>query len=187
METHKHIYWKQPFEDHSSDEIVPSPLNHPTENSGEIDSEPDHENEEELFVPPPAKRRSASSDIFSLFTNCGDSESRSDVSARTETVDNIEALAAKEIDHYSSEIIYNYESAGSKFDFDVLNWWHTKEKKYPLLSSLAKLYLAIPATSAPSERLFSGATNTVTDKRSRIAPETLHGVLFLRSNCDLMK
>ena len=38
---------------------------------------------------------------------------------------------------------------------DVLMWWKFNSKKYPNLSRMARDYLAIPGTSASSERLFS--------------------------------
>ncbi|PLW29704.1 hypothetical protein PCANC_20188 [Puccinia coronata f. sp. avenae] len=35
---------------------------------------------------------------------------------------------------------------------DVLEYWRIKTSIYPLLAGMARCYLAIPATSAPSER-----------------------------------
>ncbi len=50
-------------------------------------------------------------------------------------------------------------------DLDVLNWWKVYQDRLPLLASLARQYLCIPATSAPSERLFSTAGNNMTFSR----------------------
>lgn len=49
-------------------------------------------------------------------------------------------------------------------NMDPMPWWKSREGKYPTLGVLAKKYLAIPATSTSSERLFSAAGNIVTSK-----------------------
>ena len=46
---------------------------------------------------------------------------------------------------------------------------------------MARDYHAIPATSAPSERVFSMAGNLVSKKRTRISSENVRYVLCLRS------
>ena len=38
---------------------------------------------------------------------------------------------------------------------DVMEWWSDNEEKFPNIAKLARKYLAIPASSAPSERVFS--------------------------------
>ena len=43
-------------------------------------------------------------------------------------------------------------TAASSFG-DPLEWWKKDQSKYPYLARLACLYLAVPATSAPSERI----------------------------------
>jgi hypothetical protein len=43
-------------------------------------------------------------------------------------------------------------TADSSFD-DPLEWWKKNQLKYPYLARLAYFYLAVPATSAPSERI----------------------------------
>ena len=48
---------------------------------------------------------------------------------------------------------------------DVLTWWKLHKDKLPILAELARAYLCIPATSAPSERLFSTAGNNMTFSR----------------------
>jgi hypothetical protein len=46
---------------------------------------------------------------------------------------------------------------------------------------MARDFQAIPATSSPSERVFSYAGNLITKKRTRIASENVRYVLCLRS------
>ena len=64
-------------------------------------------------------------------------------------------------------------TAAVAFDIDQL---------YPALAQMARKYLAIPATAASSERLFSLAGNTVTDKRSRLTDENAENFIFPHSN-----
>ena len=53
-------------------------------------------------------------------------------------------------------------------DVDILRWWKVHEGVLPLLSKLVRKVLAIPASSAKSERVFSVGGNMVTVKRSRL-------------------
>lgn len=65
---------------------------------------------------------------------------------------------------------------------DVLSWWSTQGQTFPRLSKLARTILPIPATSAPSERIFSTAGLTVNAKRSSLAPSTVDKVVFVHEN-----
>jgi len=53
---------------------------------------------------------------------------------------------------------------------DPLDWWRRKETEFPVLAELAKLHLAIPASQASCERLFSIMKNDITDHRTRLDP-----------------
>ncbi len=57
-----------------------------------------------------------------------------------------------------------------------------KKSKYLILAKLAKIYLAVPATSTPSERLFSDARNLFTSKRSRVNAKLFKHMMFLKRN-----
>jgi len=46
---------------------------------------------------------------------------------------------------------------------------------------MARRYLAIPATSAPVERVFSIRGNIVTKSRNRLDPETVKKTVLLKS------
>ena len=47
---------------------------------------------------------------------------------------------------------------------DPLTWWKFHETSFPIISKLARKYLAIPASTAPSERVFSTAKNILQKK-----------------------
>lgn len=62
-----------------------------------------------------------------------------------------------------------------------LQYWQTLKDVYPTLYKIAKQYLAVVATSVPSERLFSKAGLIKSDIRSRLKPTRLNALLFLQS------
>ena len=63
----------------------------------------------------------------------------------------------------------------------LLSWWKSNFKIYPNLSKMARDYLAIPATSAASERLFSSGKHLITDYRNSLCPETIQACQCLKS------
>ena len=62
---------------------------------------------------------------------------------------------------------------GKEVHTNPLSWWKLKESKYPILSSIARRILCVPATSAPSERLFSYAGLTISNHRNRLLPDNV--------------
>ncbi len=56
---------------------------------------------------------------------------------------------------------------------DILKWWRAHKDIYPNLSKMARDYLAIPGTSAASERLFSIGRTLITDTRNSLHEDTI--------------
>ncbi|XP_076836729.1 E3 SUMO-protein ligase ZBED1-like [Brachyhypopomus gauderio] len=67
-------------------------------------------------------------------------------------------------------------------DANPLKWWKEHAVTYPALSCLAKKYLCVPATSSPSERIFSCSGNIVTCHRASLKPDTVDRLVFLAQN-----
>ena len=65
---------------------------------------------------------------------------------------------------------------------DPLRWWNNNKDKFPLVAKLARKYLAMQVSAAASERVWSLAGNVESKKRMSLDPETLHQVLFIKSN-----
>jgi hypothetical protein len=63
-----------------------------------------------------------------------------------------------------------------------LQWWKVNVSRYPYLWRLAKRLFCIPATSAPSERVFSAASNIINKKRARLTPSNASLLMFSRGN-----
>ena len=61
---------------------------------------------------------------------------------------------------------------------DVMKWWAAREKMFPTLAMCAKKYLCVPASSVPSERVFSLAGNIVSKKRACLKPENVDMLIF---------
>ncbi|KAI7949673.1 hypothetical protein MJO28_008494 [Puccinia striiformis f. sp. tritici] len=62
----------------------------------------------------------------------------------------------------------------------ILEYWHRKQDIYPSLSAMAKCFLAIPATSASSERVFSKSKTIVGPQRASLSATSIEHTLCLK-------
>jgi zinc finger BED domain-containing protein 1 (E3 SUMO-protein ligase ZBED1) len=69
--------------------------------------------------------------------------------------------------------------------FTPLSFWKLRHMEFPTLAKLARKYLAMQASSAAIERVFSTGSNTVTKKRSRLAKDSIEDLIMLHDNKDL--
>ena len=68
-----------------------------------------------------------------------------------------------------------------------LDWWRMNAGLFPALSVIARRTLCIPATSAPSERLFSSAGSVVSPKRTKLDPHLTADMILLHEVKDLFR
>ena len=76
-----------------------------------------------------------------------------------------------------------YMGANDEVKFNnPLSWWSGNCRQFPLLSILARRILCIPATSAPTERVFSTAGLTISNSRASILPQNASNLVFLHDS-----
>jgi hAT family protein len=63
---------------------------------------------------------------------------------------------------------------------NILKYWASKEYKFLVIAKMARDHLAILATSAPSECVFSVGSDIVTKKRNRLGGDNIRKLLCLR-------
>ena len=72
-------------------------------------------------------------------------------------------------------------------DANPLAHWRDNEAQHVHLSPVARAILAMPASSAPSERVFSTAGLVLRSNRGRLDPEIVEDVVFLRGFYKFME
>ena len=85
---------------------------------------------------------------------------------------------AAELDAYLSE---PREERGTG---RALAYWSGQQTAKPLLRHCARHWLAVPASSAPSERLFSVGGKFFCPARTRLTPRVFEGLMMLKSNAE---
>ena len=66
--------------------------------------------------------------------------------------------------------------------FGEMDWWQLNGDRYPNLAKLARKYLCVPATSVASELIFSKSGEILSKKRSRLSPNRVDMLIFLKHN-----
>lgn len=90
------------------------------------------------------------------------------------------------------ELAFYRSSAGKEYtdivehgkQHNPFEFWNRFEKKIPLLVHLTRQYLIVPATSVPSESLFSVASYIGRKERSRLSPDNLSMSVFLKDKVN---
>jgi hypothetical protein len=67
-----------------------------------------------------------------------------------------------------------------------LSWWYEHKDQLPILYQLAQRYLSIPATSAPSERIWSQCSLVITKKRNRLSESMVTSIIALKVNTKFL-
>lgn len=88
----------------------------------------------------------------------------------------------QEIELYMSEV-----KAADGVMEDQFAFWSKRVQKFPCLYKIAIDVLAIPATSAPAERVFSRASYILERNRHHLSDKKLEDELFCKVNVDFLE
>ena len=66
----------------------------------------------------------------------------------------------------------------------VDKFWCTHERQFPNLSKFVRIILSPPATSVPSEWVFSGASYQIWARRNRLSAANVEKLMFLFKNLN---
>lgn len=136
--------------------------------SEEKEEEEESEDEEDMFAAVEAAAAAAASDG-------GDNAAG---------VLSVNDTCSEELKRYMAAPMLNIRTKveGHYIWHDPLAWWNMNQVAYPILARLAMVYLAVQATSAPSERVFSMASRVISTRRTRLNPTMAGKMLFVSEN-----
>jgi hypothetical protein len=75
------------------------------------------------------------------------------------------------------EIERYFEMPQQDSKVDLINWWTTHKCSFPNLYKMANDILNIPATSVPSEQIFSKSGDVITKKRNRLSKDSIQAIM----------
>ena len=129
-----------------------------------------HTRREQPTSSTPSTSKDTENDIFTD----DDSEDDSELTNTNE----LSRRIAGEIDRFSRINLKREQ----KHNIRLISWWQERKEVYPYLFKAVQAMLCTPATSVPCERIFSEAEYITHAKRSRILPENLDKILFIKKN-----
>ena len=87
----------------------------------------------------------------------------------------------RKISNFSAEVKLYFQQDVIEASEDPLIYWKQKKDVFPSLALMARSFLAIPATSTPSERAFSRGRIVLSHLRNRLTAEKTRALLCLQS------
>jgi hypothetical protein len=141
-----------------------------------------------LVATPPNKAKTKQSRIMEKMFSGLKTHGTIDLTAPDEDDNSIQQISVMELEQYLRDAksgacpMYNAES---EFN-NPLGWWKQNCVRYPCAANLARKFLAIPATSAPSERIWSRAGRILSLRRARLKEEVVGHMMLIKENLRLL-
>jgi hypothetical protein len=84
------------------------------------------------------------------------------------------------LDDLKSEIQAYFKARLEGSHIQVLNYWRSNELISPSMAAMAKCFLAIPSTSAPSKQVFLQCKTVFGPQRASLSPQSIEHLLCLK-------
>ena len=65
-------------------------------------------------------------------------------------------------------------------NFDIIKWWKSHESTFPMLSKMTPDLLTPSVSTIASKSIFSITTNIIGDRKTRLAPDMLEVLTYLK-------
>jgi hypothetical protein len=137
-----------------------------------------------IVTPPVRKRRGGFREMITPPKTTGEVKTSSD---DDETANSDMFLLKTTISNEMN--LYNLtmkQIASLDHDVDPFDWWRANRGTFPHLAKVARKWLSVPASSTPTERVFSIAGLMDSAKRSNLHPKKLGEQVFVHNNHDRM-
>jgi hypothetical protein len=97
----------------------------------------------------------------------------------------LRVVCVSELDRYLHDVID--KGACLMYDADdafnnPLKWWKEKCTNYSYVANIARVYLTIPATSAPSERVWSRLAKKMSLRCAHLSDDLVGRMMFVKEN-----
>ncbi|XP_060558884.1 E3 SUMO-protein ligase ZBED1-like [Ruditapes philippinarum] len=117
-------------------------------------------------------------------TTCTSQSSSSDLASILDDVIIVKAVKGEKslVDQVKEEIDKYMGIDLLDLNSDPLSWWKNNKWFFPHLAALAQKRLCVPATSVPSERVFSTAGDILSAQRAALSAENVDMLIFLKKN-----
>ena len=129
--------------------------------------------DEDIHSPPAKRARRELFNSASTSSDCDLDWLNEVIEVEVRNTDEANNEVENEVERYISE---------PQSKIDPLQWWKERQNIFPTLSVLARKYLAFPASSVSSERIFSLAGNIVNKKRALLHHDNVDKLIFLNKN-----
>jgi hypothetical protein len=87
---------------------------------------------------------------------------------------------------FGTHFMIKMQDITTKLYNSPLSWWKSSAHQFKNFERLAVKYRAIPATSDPSEHIWSQASRVLTVKQNKMSAKVISAIMYCQGNRELL-